>query len=47
MRSVFTPEDWAKVLDWAVLFALGGAFAVALGVILGLAVFLFRLIGGV
>jgi len=47
MRSIFSPDDGQKILDWAILLAIGASALLFLAVILGLAVFLFRAIGGV
>lgn len=47
MRSIFTPQDWQRLLDWGVICALGGGFLLLLALILGLAVRVFLAAGGV
>lgn len=47
MRSLFTADDWSRLLDWAVIGGLGSLAVLWLAFVAGVAVLLFRLVGGV
>lgn len=45
--SMFTAEDWQKFIDWGIMLALGSFMVLFIALMLGIAVRVFFIAGGV